>query len=213
MGVGTVRVPGVRRGFWVFKGWVRIVGPSLWGFAWTWNGFWIVCIYGRWRRFVPCLVAPVSFLIVSFLAYFQFLTPRSMSLPSGTPASSLLQKTVLIIDDDPLFQEELTGALAGAGYRVENAYDGEAGLQSIIKEAPDLVILDLILPKKDGFKVLREMKSQEAMKKIPVIVLSNLQNSDNIEVAVGLGVTDYLVKSNYTTAQIVQKIRSVLGEN
>ncbi len=86
-------------------------------------------------------------------------------------------------------------------------------MQSILKEAPDLVILDLILPKKDGFKVLREMKSQEAMKKIPVIVLSNLQNSDNIEIAVRLGVTDYLVKSNYTAVQIVQKIRSVLGEN
>ena len=71
----------------------------------------------------------------------------------------------------------------------------------------------MILPKKDGFKVLREMKSQEAMKKIPVIVLSNLQNSDNIEIAVRLGVTDYLVKSNYTAVQIVQKIRSVLGEN
>ena len=71
-------------------------------------------------------------------------------------------------------------------------------MQSILKEAPDLVILDLILPKKDGFKVLREMKSQEAMKKIPVIVLSNLQNSDNIEIAVRLGVTDYLVKSNYS---------------
>jgi len=75
------------------------------------------------------------------------------------------------------------------------------------------VILDLIPPKKDGFKVLREMKSQEAMKKIPVIVLSNPQNSDNIEIAIRLGVTDYLVKSNYTAVQIVQKIRSVLGEN
>jgi len=135
-----------------------------------------------------------------------------MSLPSGTPASSIQQKTVLIIDDDPLFQEELTGALAGAGYRVQNAYDGEAGLRYILKEAPNLVILDLILPKKDGFKVLREINGREEMKRIPVIVLSNLQNSDNIEIAIRLGVTDYLVKSNYTVAQIVQKIRGVLGE-
>jgi DNA-binding response OmpR family regulator len=66
-----------------------------------------------------------------------------MSLPLGTSGSSLPQKTVLIIDDDPPFQEELTGALVGAGYRVENAYDGEAGLRCILKEAPDLVILDL----------------------------------------------------------------------
>jgi DNA-binding response OmpR family regulator len=76
-----------------------------------------------------------------------------MALPLGTSGSSLQQKTVLIIDDDPMFQEELTLALAGAGFRVQNAYDGEAGLHYILKEAPDLVILDLILPKKDGFKV------------------------------------------------------------
>jgi DNA-binding response OmpR family regulator len=119
---------------------------------------------------------------------------------------------VLIIDDDPLFQEDLTGALVGAGYRVENAYDGEAGLRCILKEAPNLVILDLILPKKDGFKVLRELNGWEEMKRIPVIVLSNLQNSDNIEIAIRLGVTDYLVKSNYTVAQIIQKVRDVLGE-
>jgi DNA-binding response OmpR family regulator len=135
-----------------------------------------------------------------------------MHLPFGTSASSLPQKTVLIIDDDPLFQEELTAALVGAGYRVMNAYDGEAGLRCILKEAPNLVILDLILPKKDGFKVLRELNGWEEMKRIPVIVLSNLQNSDNIEIAVRLGVTDYLVKSNYTVAQIVQKVRGVLGE-
>jgi DNA-binding response OmpR family regulator len=107
-----------------------------------------------------------------------------MSLPSGSPASSLPQKTVLIIDDDPLFQEELTLALVGAGYRVENAYDGEAGLQSIHKKAPDLVILDLILPKRDGLKVLREMKWRGESKGIPAMVLSNLQNPDNIEIAV-----------------------------
>lgn len=136
-----------------------------------------------------------------------------MNLPPGTSASPLTQKTVLIIDDDPLFQEELTGALVGVGYRVENAYDGEAGFRSIIKGAPDLVILDLILPKKDGFKVLQEMKRVEETRRIPVIVLSNLQNSDNIEIAVRLGATDYLVKSNYTVGQIVQKIRSLLGKN
>jgi DNA-binding response OmpR family regulator len=136
-----------------------------------------------------------------------------MSLPAGAAGSSLQQKTVLVVDDDPLFQEELTGALTGAGYRVKNAYDGEAGMQSILKEAPDLVVLDLVLPKKNGFKVLHEMKRREEKKGIPVIVLSNLQNSDNIEIAVRLGVTDYLVKSNYTTAQIVKKIQSVLGDN
>jgi DNA-binding response OmpR family regulator len=76
-----------------------------------------------------------------------------------------------------------------------------------------LVILDLILPKKDGLKVLREIKGREEMKRIPVIVLSNLHNSDNIEIAVRLGVTDCLVKSNYTVAQIVEKIRAYLEKH
>ena len=69
-----------------------------------------------------------------------------MDLPLETSTSPLQKRTVLIIDDDPLFQEELTGALVHAGYDLENAYDGDAGLQSILKEAPDLVVLDLILP-------------------------------------------------------------------
>ena len=80
-----------------------------------------------------------------------------MSLLLETRASSQ-QKTVLIIDDEPHLQEELTGALVEAGFRVRNAYDGEAGLRIVLEEAPDLVVLDLILPKKNGFKVLREIK-------------------------------------------------------
>ena len=84
-----------------------------------------------------------------------------MALPLGTHASSLQKKTVLIIDDELHLQEELTGALVEAGFRVRNAYDGMSGLGIVLEEAPDLVVLDLILPKKDGFKVLREMKGRE----------------------------------------------------
>jgi two-component system OmpR family response regulator len=134
-----------------------------------------------------------------------------MPLASGTHASSH-QKTVLILDDEPHLQEELTVALVEAGYRVRNAYDGEAGLETALHDAPDLVVLDLILPKKDGFKVLREMKWQEQTKNIPVIVLSNLDNSDNIELAIRLGAKSYLAKSNYSIGHIVEKIRSVLGD-
>jgi len=73
------------------------------------------------------------------------------------------------------------------------------------------VILDLILPKKDGFQVLREMRWEE-VKGIPAIVLSNLETSNNIELAVRLGAVSYLVKPHYTIEQIVQKVRDVLGE-
>jgi DNA-binding response OmpR family regulator len=135
-----------------------------------------------------------------------------MSLPLGTPASPLQQKTVLIIEDDPELQQELTTALASAGYRVRNAYDGQAGLRIILEEAPDLVVLDLILPKKDGFKVLREMKWREGTKNIPVIVVSNLENTENIELAIRLGAKSYLVKANYPVDNIVGKIQGVLEE-
>jgi DNA-binding response OmpR family regulator len=134
-----------------------------------------------------------------------------MSLPSGTRASSQ-QKTVLIIEDDPHLQEELSVALVEAGYRVRNAYDGDFGLRMVFAEMPDLVVLDLILPKKDGFKVLREMKWRAETKDIPVIVLSNLENSDNIELAIRLGAKSYLAKSNYTVSNIVEKVRGILGE-
>jgi two-component system, OmpR family, response regulator VicR len=133
-----------------------------------------------------------------------------MSLPLGTHASSQ-QKMVLIIDDEPHLQEELTGALVEAGFRVRNAYDGVSGLGIVLEEAPDLVVLDLILPKKDGFKVLREMKWREETKDIPVIVLTNLENSDNIELAIRLGAKSYLAKSNYSVANIVEKIQGIIG--
>jgi DNA-binding response OmpR family regulator len=132
-----------------------------------------------------------------------------MSLPLGTPASPRQQKTVLVIEDDPYFQEQLTAALVGAGYKVQNAYDGQAGVESVLTEAPDLVILDLVLPKKDGFKVLRELKRT---KNIPVLVLSNLENTENIELAIRLGAKSYLVKSNFSIGNIVEKIRGVLGD-
>jgi DNA-binding response OmpR family regulator len=133
-----------------------------------------------------------------------------MSLPLGTHASSQL-KTVLIIEDEPQFQQELTLALVSAGFRVRNAYDGEAGLAIACEDVPDLVVLDLILPKKDGFKLLREMKWREQTKDIPVIVVSNLENSDNIELAIRLGAKAYLVKSNYPAGTIVAKIQAILG--
>jgi DNA-binding response OmpR family regulator len=138
-----------------------------------------------------------------------------MTLPLETPTSQLLQKTVLIIDADPHLQEELSVTLTSAGYRVENAFDGEAGLHRILngREKPDVVVLDPILPKKAGFEVLREMKQYEETKGIPVIALLNLENANNIELAIRLGAASYLVKSNYSLKHIVEKIGRVLGKN
>jgi DNA-binding response OmpR family regulator len=121
------------------------------------------------------------------------------------------QKTILIIDDEPHLQEGLTAALAERGFAAKNAYDGEVGLRMAVETNPDVVVLDLILPKKDGFKVLRQIKSGEETKHIPVIVLSNLESSENVELVVRLGANSYLAKQNYTTQGIVEKIKAVLA--
>ena len=104
----------------------------------------------------------------------------------------------------------MTAALAERGFVVKNAYDGLAGLQMVLETKPSLVVLDLILPKKEGFKVLREIKQRGDTRRIPVVVLSNLENSENIELAVRLGAHSYLAKQNYDLGQIVEKIRNIL---
>lgn len=124
--------------------------------------------------------------------------------------SMALGKTIVIIEDEPQLQYELTAELVKQGFVVKNAYDGEAGLELVVRAKPDIVVLDLILPKMDGFKVLREVKRREETKRIPVIVLSNLENSENIELAIRLGAHSYLVKPNYNMAQIVEKIETAL---
>src|SRR5437867_423766 len=121
-------------------------------------------------------------------------------------------KTILVIEDDPHLQQDVSIALAEAGLVVQNAYDGDEGLRLVMERKPDAVLLDLILPKKDGFEVLQEMKKDSGTKHIPVIVLSNLETSANVEHAVRLGAASYLVKSNYQTKDVLAKVESVLLE-
>jgi len=120
------------------------------------------------------------------------------------------QKTIVFVEDEPHLQEELTAAFVEEGYSVKSAYDGETGLALVQKEKPDLVLLDLILPKKDGFEVLEAIKSNDELKHIPVVVLSNLETAENVERAVRLGAASYLVKTNYEISNITQKVKTIL---
>lgn len=104
----------------------------------------------------------------------------------------------------------LSEALVAAGFSVANASDGEAGLALVRSEMPDLVLLDLILPKLDGFSVLQELKKDEKTKDIPVMVLTNLESADDVEKVIALGATTYLVKANYDLPDIVAKAQEVI---
>jgi DNA-binding response OmpR family regulator len=118
---------------------------------------------------------------------------------------------ILIIEDEASLQKSLMEFLREEKFEVVGASDGEMGLALAKKEKPDLILLDIILPKKDGYDVLAELKQDEGMKKIPVILLTNLESPEDIQKAFDLGATTYLVKSNYKLEDIVRKIKETLA--
>lgn len=121
-------------------------------------------------------------------------------------------KKILFVEDEPSLQKTVGDILIQEGYKILQATDGEAGIRLAISEKPDLILLDLILPKKDGFEVIKALKDNAETRDIKIIVLTNLQSSGDIEKAIELGATTYLVKANYDLDEIVEKIREFLGE-
>ncbi|MDP3772491.1 MAG: response regulator [bacterium] len=119
-------------------------------------------------------------------------------------------KKIIFIEDEPALQHALTVVLNDAGYQVVSALDGEIGLGLIKKEKPDLVLLDLILPKMDGFQVLEMIRKDPETAKLPVIILSNLEENSDINRALELGATTYLLKTNYRLEEVVEKVAGVL---
>lgn len=121
-----------------------------------------------------------------------------------------MAKKILIIEDDKFLRELITQKLLKENYDTSEAVDGEEGLKKIKEERPDLILLDLILPGIDGFEVLAKMKEDSALNKIPVIILSNLGQKEDVEKGLKLGATDYLIKAHFTPVEIVEKIRTIL---
>lgn len=121
-------------------------------------------------------------------------------------------KNILFIEDEPALQKTVGDILEIEGYKISSALDGEAGLKLAKEEKPDLILLDLILPKMHGFEVLKSLKEFDATKEIPVIVLTNLEGMGEIEKVMELGATSYLVKANYTLDEVLGKIKQALNE-
>ncbi len=122
----------------------------------------------------------------------------------------MANKKILIIEDEETLQKALAQYLQEENFDVLSAMDGEKGVEMAKSGKPDLILLDIILPKKDGFQVLEEIKQDEGTKKIPVILLTNLESMDDIQKAFDKGATTYLVKSEYKLEDIVKKINETL---
>lgn len=119
-------------------------------------------------------------------------------------------KTILVIEDDKFLRELIAQKLIKESYNVSEAIDGEEGLKKIKAEKPDLVLLDLILPGIDGFEVLAKVKEDVSLPKIPIIILSNLGQKEDVEKGLKLGAVDYLIKAHFTPGEIVDKIKNAL---
>ncbi len=123
-----------------------------------------------------------------------------------------MSKTILIIEDDKFLRALISQKLTKEGYDVSEAVDGEEGARKVKDEKPMLVLLDLILPGIDGFEVLAKIKEDPSLSSIPVIILSNLGQREDVEKGLRLGAIDYLIKAHFTPGEIIEKIKNVLSE-
>jgi DNA-binding response OmpR family regulator len=117
---------------------------------------------------------------------------------------------VLIVEDDKFLRELMSQKLTKEGYEVFSAVDGEEGVKKVKEEKPDIILLDLILPGIDGFEVLTKVKEDPSVSSIPVIILSNLGQKEDIERGMKIGAPDYLIKAHFTPSEIIEKIKSII---
>lgn len=123
-----------------------------------------------------------------------------------------MAKKVLIVEDEPTLSNAMKAKLEKEGYEVVIAKNGLEGLQMVSKEKPDIVLLDIVMPVMDGISLLRNLRRDPQVGSVPVIVLSNLSDSEDILKAMEDEAYDYLIKSDVTLETIVAKIKNRLGE-
>ncbi|MDP3970818.1 MAG: response regulator [bacterium] len=122
------------------------------------------------------------------------------------------QFKILLVEDEEMLQAMYSQKFFRSGCKVISAYNGEEGLELANTESPDLILLDVLMPKMNGFSALRELKANKATKDIPVIMLTNLQQGSEAQMGLDLGAEEYLVKTSYTPKQIVTKCMELLQQ-
>jgi len=124
-----------------------------------------------------------------------------------------MSKKILVIEDDKFLRKVIDRKLLGEGYETVEAIDGAEGIRVAEDSKPDLILLDLVLPEISGFGVLTQLKASLATKNIPVIILSNLGEREDVEKGFSLGAADYLIKSHFNPGEIVEKIEAVFNKD
>lgn len=120
--------------------------------------------------------------------------------------------TILIIEDDSFISDMYKIKFESEGFGVKVATDGIQGLEVAQRWQPDLVLLDVVMPKMDGFTVLQNFKEKPEVRDIPVIMLTNLGQKDSVSKALKLGAADYIIKAHFTPLEVVEKIKEFLNK-
>jgi len=116
-------------------------------------------------------------------------------------------KKILLVEDEEIMISLLQKKLTNEGYEVSVARDGEEGLKAMREVRPDLVLLDIIMPKMGGFEVMEEMNKDKELKKIPVIVISNSGQPVELDKAQKLGAKDWLIKTEFDPQEVIDKVK------
>lgn len=119
---------------------------------------------------------------------------------------------ILLVEDDSFLLGMYATKFELEGFQVIVAEDGEKAVRVALKELPDIILLDIILPKLNGFEVLKQLKAEAATAKTPVILLTNLSQRDEIEQGLKMGAEDYLIKAHFMPSEVVDKIKKVLNK-
>lgn len=120
---------------------------------------------------------------------------------------------ILIVEDDSFVMDIYHTKLSQEGYETVEARNGIEAMKKLEEVKPDLILLDIIMPYMDGIEVLRKIKKDDNLKAIPIILLTNLSQKEEINEGLGLGASDYLIKSHFTPSEVLEKIRICLDAN
>jgi CheY-like chemotaxis protein len=120
-------------------------------------------------------------------------------------------KKILIIEDEEVLLGLLQRKLSQEGYQVDIARDGQEGLEKTKKDKPDLILLDIVMPKMGGFELMEELNKDEKLKDIPIIIVSNSGQPVELDQAKKLGVKDWLIKTDFDPEEVLEKVKKQIG--
>lgn len=124
-----------------------------------------------------------------------------------------MNKKILLAEDDKFLIRAYKDSLERAGFEVILALNGTEAMRKIKAKKPDLILLDLVMPEKDGFEILEELRMDSELKKIPVLILSNLGQDSDVKKGQKLGAVDYLVKANFSMKDVMNKVKFYLAKS